>query len=422
MTRSGFVAAVQRNSAAVVQVVTLRGARDPMEEDGFEFFQPLAGLPLPGGDTLERTFSSGFVIAPDGLVVASAHAVFDAREVWVLTSDSKRYRGKVVAYDRGYDVALVKIDAAGLPVVHTEPAPAICPGSWIAAIGTPFGFDRTVTAGVVSAYPRYLHGSSVALIQTDAALNPGSSGGPLFDADGVLVGMSTMIFSANGIYIGVSFALPVDELMRVVESLRTTGRSHVGDIGARTQPLTPDLARAFGLNKVEGALVVKVEPGSAADRAGLRAGDVVLGLARGERTDHPAIEAKLSSARPGTQFDIDVWRNSAVAHATLKVDAASDMPAPQPTVKSAPQEMRLGLVLTIAKIASGPSSGLYVDGATGSALLAGLEHGDRVLAVNGMTVSTLADFDAALAKVRSQPVVALLVIRGGAMAYVPVPR
>lgn len=421
MTRAGFVAAVQRNAAAVVQVVTLRGARDPMEDDGFEFFQPLSGLPLPGGDTLERTFSSGFVIAPDGLVVASAHAVYDAREVWALTSDSKRWRAKVLAYDRGYDVALLKIDARSLPVVRMESSPAICPGAWIAAIGTPFGFDRTVTAGVVSAYPRYLHGSSVALIQTDAALNPGSSGGPLFDADGVLVGMSTMIFSANGIYIGVSFALPVNELMRVVESLRTTGRSHLSDIGARTQPLTPDLARAFGLDKVEGALVVKVEQGSAAARAGLRPGDIVLGLSRGERADHQAIEAKLASARPGTRFEMDIWRNHALVHASLTVDAAADTPAAPAEAKS-PPETRLGLVLTVAKAGPGPATGLYIDGATGSALLAGLEHGDRVVAVNGTMVTTLAEFDEALESARKQPVVALLVMRGGAMAYVPVPR
>src|SRR6185369_500087 len=147
-----------------------------MEGEAFEFFQPLAGLPLPGGEALDRTFSSGFIVDAQGFIVASAHAVFDAREIWVLTADGRRFRARVVGFDRAYDVSVLKIEANGLPVVRTGSTGPPCPGAWVVAIGTPFGFDRTVTAGVVSAYPRYLHGSSLPLIQTDAALNPGSSG------------------------------------------------------------------------------------------------------------------------------------------------------------------------------------------------------------------------------------------------------
>jgi serine protease Do len=415
--RDGFIAAVQRNEPAVVQVVVLRAGRDPTEDSlGFEFFQPMQGLPLPGGDAVDRTFSSGFFIDPDGLLLASAHAVFDAREIWIVTATGRRLRAQVLGLDRKRDVALLKVDATGMPVVSMRPDTAICPGGWVVAIGTPFGFDRTVTAGVVSAYPRYLHGSAIALIQSDVVLNPGSSGGPLFDAAGSLVGMSTMIFSASGIYAGISFALPVRELMRVTQAMKSNESSRAGDIGARTQPLTSDLARAFGLDSDRGTIVVQVDAQGPAARAGLRAGDVIHGLTQDQ------LDAALAAAHPGGVLDMDIWRGGGVHHAKLQLVAAVEALPTMPAHRVA-GEQRLGLGLTMLKRPlAKPPAGLYVESATGSALLAGLERGDRIVAVNAIPVETPDEFDAALARAGVDEAVALLVERGSALAYVAVIR
>ncbi len=422
--RGGFAAAVVRNAPAVVQVVVIRGARDPMEEaEGFEFFQPLAGLPLPGyaGGALERTFSSGFVIDPKGYVLASAHAVFDAHEVWVLLADGRRLRASVEGLDRRTDVALLKIEADGLPSVRLAAPPRICPGAWLAALGTPFGFERTVTAGVVSAYPRFLPGTTMPLIQSDVALNPGSSGGPLFNADGTVVGMSSMIFSGSGIYIGVSFALPIEEVMRVADGIRKTGSVRRGDIGLKTQALDRDLAMAFGLAEAGGALVVRVEPGGAADSAGIRRGDVVLSLA-GTPADHPSIEQGIAAAEPGSALLLSVWRDQSARQVRVTVGLArQDVPPPQRKRTSASQA-RLGLALAPALVTAGMPAGVYVEGATGESLLAGIERGDRIVAVNGTAVETMAEFDAALRSTNPRPVVALLLMRGNVAVYVPVQR
>jgi serine protease Do len=416
----GFAAAVGRNAAAIVQVVVLRGGRDPMEDaEGFEFFRPLQGLPLPAGEAVERTFSSGFFIDPDGLLLASAHAVFDAREIWVVTRDGKRLRAGVAGLDRQRDVALLKVDAQGMPVVHAGAAPP-CPGGWVVAVGTPFGFEDTVTAGVVSAYPRYLHGSRVPLIQSDVVLNPGSSGGPLFDASGALVGMSTMIFSSSGIYVGVSFALPVGELMRVADALRRGGM-RTGGIGVHTQPLDADLARAFRLDTQRGALVTRVDPEGPAAAAGLRAGDVILGLVRGESLAYTELEGRFAASRPGSTVELQVWRDGQLVRLRTRIGPGSADPLPPLAAHPAAEEVRLGLgLVVVTRAVPGMAPGLYVDSATGSALLAGIERGDRIVAVGSTPVATSSDFDAALAHAGDP--VALLVARGASMVYLPVAR
>jgi serine protease Do len=416
----GFAAAVGRNAAAIVQVVVLRGGRDPMEDaEGFEFFRPLQGLPLPAGEAVERTFSSGFFIDPDGLLLASAHAVFDAREIWVVTRDGKRLRAGVAGLDRQRDVALLKVDAQGMPVVHAGAAPP-CPGGWVVAVGTPFGFEDTVTAGVVSAYPRYLHGSRVPLIQSDVVLNPGSSGGPLFDASGALVGMSTMIFSSSGIYVGVSFALPVGELMRVADALRRGGM-RTGGIGVHTQPLDADLARAFRLDTQRGALVTRVDPEGPAAAAGLRAGDVILGLVRGESLAYTELEGRFAASRPGSTVELQVWRDGQLVRLRTRIGPGSADPLPPLAAHPAAEEVRLGLgLVVVTRAVPGMAPGLYVDSATGSALLAGIERGDRIVAVGSTPVATSSEFDAALAHAGDP--VALLVARGASMVYLPVAR
>ena len=418
----GFAGVVQRNAGAIAQVVVLRGGREPADDaGGFEFFRPLQGLPLPAGDAVERTFSSAFFIEPDGWLLASSHAVFDAREVWVVTQDGRRLRAGVAGLDRQRDVALLKVDAHGMPVVHAAAAPP-CPGGWIVAVGTPFGFENTVTAGVVSAYPRYLHGSRVPLIQSDVVMNPGSSGGPVFDASGALAGMSTMIFSGSGIYVGVSFALPVDELMRVAEALRRGGvRS--GSIGVHTQPLDAALARAFRLGSEQGALVTRVDADSAAARAGLRAGDVILGVERGERLAYTELEGRFAASRPGTAVELQVWRDGALVRVRTEVGPGRAEPLPALEQRKLGDEVRLGIgLVAVTHSPPGMVAGLYVDSVTGSALLAGIERGDRIVAIGSTPVATPDQFDAALAHAGAPGPVALLVARGATLAYLPVAR
>ena len=418
----GFAGVVQRNVPAIAQVVVLRGGRDPQEDgDGFEFFRPLQGLPLPGGEAIQRTFSSGFFIDPDGLLLASSHAVFDAREIWVVTHDGKRLRAAVAGLDRQRDVALLRVDAHGMPVVHPASAPP-CPGGWVVAIGTPFGFDDTVTAGVVSAYPRFLHGSRVPLVQSDVVMNPGSSGGPLFDASGALAGMSTMIFSSSGIYVGVSFALPVDELMRTADALRRGG-VRTGAIGVHTQPLNGELARAFQLGSEQGALVTRVDADSAAARAGLRAGDVILGFGRGERLAYTELEGRFAASRPGTTVELQVWRDGALVRLRAEIAPARAEPLPPLHAREATGEVRLGLgLVAVTHALPGMATGLYVDSATGSALLAGIERGDRIVAVGSKAVATPDEFDAALLHAGAVVTIPLLVARGPTVAYLPVTR
>ena len=211
--RHGFVEATLRNAPSVVSVIVLRARRDPLEDiEGFDFFQAVSGLPLGDGAsaTLERSTSSGFVISSGGHILTNTHGVFDARETWVVTTDGRRFKAGIVGLDRSSDVALLKINASGLAVAQLASVGHVCPGEWVAALGAPFGFDHSLTVGIVSAYPRFLAGGAgMPLIQSDVVLNPGSSGGPLFNADGLVVGMNSMIFSASGIYIGVSFSLPI---------------------------------------------------------------------------------------------------------------------------------------------------------------------------------------------------------------------
>jgi len=425
----GFAAAVVRNAPSVVQVVVLRAARDPMEEaQGFESFQPLAGLPLPNaaahatGAAVERTFSSGFFIDPQGELLSSAHAVYDAQEIWVFMADGRRLRASVTGLDRRSDVALLKVDASGLPTVQLAMPPRLCPGAWLAALGTPFGFDRSVTAGIVSAYPRYFPGSTVPLIQSDVALNPGSSGGPLFDAEGAVVGMSSMIYSGSGIYIGLSFALPIDEVMRLVEGIRSGGAGRRGGIGFKLQAVTRELAMSFGLREPEGALVVGVEPGGAADQAGLRSGDVVLGVQDKAPVNPVRVERQIAAAQPGSPLTLRIWRNEAARTVRVRVAAAEQDKPPLMRYGNPAAQARLGLTLAPAKVTAGMPAGLYVEGASGAALLAGLERGDRIAAVNGTVVQTAAEFDAALQAAGGRAAVALLIERGEVSIYVAVVR
>ena len=424
LSSRGFVEATLRNTPSVVSVVVLRARRGVLEDaGGLDFFQGVSGLPL-GEDAsaaLERSISSGFVISSDGYVLSTAHGVMDAREAWVITTDGRRHRAAVVGWDRGSDVALLKVDATGLIPAPVQMSGGVCPGEWVAAMGSPFGFEHSLTVGVVSAYPRFLAGGGgMPLIQSDTVLNPGSSGGPLFNADGLVVGMNSMIFSASGIYIGVSFSLPIDRVMRIAAGIRAgLPRGH---IGIRTQPVTPDLGQAFGLARPGGALVTGVTRGGTAEEAGIRNGDILLAIDDKAFESQMELEELIGRARPGALLVLNVWRQRSWQRVTVKVAGASAEPPRALAAAPAGDAARLGLTLAPATVSKGMPSGVYVESASGAGLLAGIEPGDRITAINGVHVADSADFDAALEAAGANNVVALLVTRGSTSIYIAVSR
>jgi serine protease Do len=290
-------------------------------------------------------------------------------------------------------------------------------------LGTPFGFNYSVNAGIVSAYPRFLPGGNgEGLIQTDVAMNPGSSGGPLFNARGLVVGMSSMVYSDTGLYMGVSFAVPIDRVLAVARELESRGSVRRVTIGAKLQPVNPGLARAFGMDVARGAIVVEVIGGQPAAKAGLQGGDVILAIDGAAMPVWLDIESTIAAAAPGKPLNLEVWRNQRMRRVVVHpVEEAADPPVDLPAREPA-REARLGLALIMLEQRSAFAGGLYVGSAAGSGLVAGIESGDRILAVNGTRVSNVEGFDAALAKADKATVVALLVARGPVTIYLPVER
>ncbi|VTU27734.1 putative periplasmic serine endoprotease DegP-like precursor [Variovorax sp. PBL-H6] len=410
-----FVAAVARQAPAVVSVLAIGQGTDWGGSDEL-------GTGARSRLGSERSSASGFVVSADGYILTSAHAVIDAEEISVLVDGRRRLPAGVVGLDRRSDLAVLKVAATSLPVAAIGSSAHLCAGEWVAALGAPFGFEQSVTAGMVSANPRFLPGGSgVALIQTDVALNPGSSGGPLFNGRGEVVGMNSMAYSASGGYLGVSFTLPIDSAMRIAVELRSTGRVTRGQIGARTQALTSDLATAFGLDTAMGALIVRVDAGGPAASAGLRSGDVVLGVDQDKATAYADIQERVAAARPGSALTMSVWRRKAPM--TVKLTVAESAPdLPRRTTPSSGREQRLGLDLVERSARQTGvllEPGLYVRSTSGSAQRAGLRLGDVVLAVNDATVAGIADLDKALESIGQGETVALLIRRGAITTFVP---
>lgn len=413
-----FIAAAARQAPAVVGVTVLG------QSDDWPTVDTAMRASAPFGQRAGRGLASGFIFGRDGYILTSAHAVLGAQQVVVSTADKRRFDAEVVGLDRRTDVALLKIAATNLPTVALGRTSRLCPGEWVAAMGAPFGFERSVTAGVVSANPRYMpSGGGVPLIQTDVALNPGNSGGPLFDERGDIVGMNSMIYSLGGGYYGLSFSLPIDTVMRVAEELRATGKVTRGQIGARTQALTEELAPAFGLGPAMGALIVRIDAGSPAETSGLRAGDVILAVNTTEAMPYEDIQNRVSLARPGSRLTLNVWRHRAALSVQVAVAPSAPDTVPQAVRHTPAHEVRFGLELAERKGPLGIGSldpGLYVKSVSGSAQLAGLRFGDMVLAVNDVSVSGQADFDAAIKSIGDDETVALLVMRGNARSFVPI--
>ena len=373
----------------------------------------------------ERNLASGVVIDPDGYALTNAHAVVGAAHLRIRLAGGREVAGRVLGYDLHTDIALLRLDVRGLTAARLGDPAELAVGDGVFAIGAPFGLERSVTAGIVSAKPRYLPGGGgVPLIQTDVAINPGSSGSPLFNLRGEVVGINAMMMSSSGGYDGVSLALPIDIVMRVAGELRDHGYVRRSRLGAQFQEVTPELARSFGLARAEGAVVLSVSRGGPADRAGLRTGDILLGvLGAGDRS-YPALQQAIAAATHRETLAVEVWRRGAILRMALQPETIEREPEVPPATAVAP-EPRLGLlvdelVATERKELRLQGGGIAVRAANGASRDAGLRRGDVILAINDVAIANVAAFDAALsAAVRGRPV-ALLVQRGGVLGYLVV--
>ncbi|MET0858409.1 MAG: Do family serine endopeptidase, partial [Telluria sp.] len=368
---------------------------------------------------------SGFIVSPDGVILTNAHVVRDAKEVTVKLHDRREFRAKVLGSDPKTDVAVLKIDAKNLPIVPIGKSNDLKVGEWVLAIGSPFGLDSTVTAGVVSAKGRSLpDDSQVPFIQTDVAVNPGNSGGPLFNTRGEVIGINSQIYSQTGGYQGLSFAIPIDVANKIKEQLVATGTVKHAKLGVTVQEVGQGFADAFKLETPEGALVSNVERGGPADKAGIKSGDVVRKLNGQQIVASGDLPAMLSVAKPGDKVTLDVWRDGKIVQIGASLGDASAKPqrAEREVAASADSTSRLGLALRplepIEKRQSGIAAGLLIEDANGASANAGVQAGDVLLSINGRPVTSIEQVRDVVAKATKS--VALLIQRGSDKIFIPV--
>ncbi len=373
-------------------------------------------------DVPSASLGSGFIVSNDGYILTNAHVVDGANVVTVKLTDKREFRAKVVGTDKQSDVAVLKINASNLPTVKIGDPNQSKVGQWVVAIGSPYGFDNTVTSGIISAKARSLPNENYTpFIQTDVPVNPGNSGGPLFNLQGQVIGINSMIYSQTGGFQGLSFAIPIDEAIRVKDELVKTGHVSRGRLGVAVQGVNQTLADSFGLQKPVGALVSSVDPGGPAAKAGLQAGDVILavnGTAVNDSTDLPA---QIASMKPGTKATLDVWRDKSKKQMTVTLGSLSDTKVADSGAQSSEQG-RLGVAVRplTPQERSGTSltHGLLVQQSGGPAASAGIQAGDVILAVNGRPVTSVQQLRDVIAKAGNS--VALLIQRDNAQIFVPV--
>ena len=438
-----FTELVERVGPSVVNIRTLERGRgqaagqniDPNMEEFLRRF----GIPMPGGrggrggpggnnaddEPQQRGVGSGFILTSDGFVMTNAHVVDGADEVLVTLTDKREYKARLIGADKRTDVAVVKIDVGGLPAVRVGDVGRLKVGEWVMAIGSPFGLANSVTAGIVSAKGRET-GEYLPFIQTDVAINPGNSGGPLINLRGEVVGINSQIYSRSGGYMGIAFAIPIDEAMRVSDQLRTSGRVIRGRIGVTIAPVAKEVAEAIGLGKAMGALVRGAESGGPADKAGAEAGDIIT------RVDGKAIESSIDLPRivgglkPGARVPMQLFRRGTyrdvmVTVAEFEVEqsarAVPAEPSASPSSKSA-----LGLVVGELSDAQRKElkvrGGVRIESAEGLAAKAGLRAGDVILALDNAEVTDARQFMNLAAKAEKSRTVILMVRRGEFVNYV----
>lgn len=435
-------AVVNISSSQTVQEVVspfpdeLMNGNDPF----FEFFRRFAP---PSRERKVNSLGSGFIISADGYVLTNAHVVARADEINVSLTDKREYRAKVIGVDARTDVALLKIQADRLPVVRLGRSADLKVGEWVVAIGSPFGFDNTVTAGIISAVGRQLPNESyVPFIQTDAAVNPGNSGGPLFNLKGEVVGMNSQIYSQSGGFMGISFAIPIDTTLMIAEQLKTKGRVSRSRIGVTIQAMNKELAASFGVTEqATGALVSAIEGNSPAHKAGLLAGDIILKVNDKTIENEADLQRAITSLPPGSQVKLTLWRDRSPRTVMLVTEEMPDedrraLKRQQRGGKASPKAptdqmmSRLGLVLAelsgpqLAKL--GIKYGLMVQRAMGKAAEAGLQPGDVIISVGNDDLSSRNDLKEAIQKAPKGATIALRILRnqpqiGTVVLYVALP-
>jgi serine protease Do len=427
-----FTVLVERQGPAVVNVVTSRSVRgaggEPIDDPLFEFFRRFIPTPPePGPESRAQGIGSGFIISEDGYVLTNAHVVADSDEVTVRLADAREFKGKIIGVDARTDIALLKVKASGLPTVTLGNSEQLKVGEWVAAIGSPFGFANTITAGIVSAKGRSLPDESfVPFIQTDVAVNPGNSGGPLLNLRGEVVGINSAIYSRTGGYMGVSFAIPIEVALDVSKQLQATGKVTRGRLGVQIQALTSELAKSFRLPDTKGVLVASVESKSPAEKAGLQTGDVILAFEGKPVTSAIELPRIVAATKPGTTVTLDVWRNGARRQikATLAEFPSENVAQQQQTPEMRKSSSRLGFTvreLTPAQRKSlGIEYGLVVESMASAGPNTQVQRGDIVMAINNAYFKSLDEFNAIVQKQPPGSIVALLVRRGEAALYIPV--
>ena len=440
-----FTELAEKQGPAVVNISTtqvMRGHQGmpfPFDESdpAFEFFKRF--IPRGPGGTTPREFEnkslgSGFVMSQDGYILTNAHVVDGADEVTVRLTDKREFKAKIIGADKRTDVALLKIEASGLPAVKLADPAQLRVGEWVVAIGSPFGFDNSVTAGIVSAKGRSLPQENyVPFIQTDVAINPGNSGGPLFNMRGEVVGINSQIYSRSGGYMGVSFAIPIDVAMDIQNQLRVSGKVSRGRLGVVIQEVSKELAESLALSKPMGAVVNAVEKGGPADKAGLEPGDVILKFDGKPINASADLPRMVGATKPGTRSTLQVWRKGATREIAVTVGEMSDekVASSRPSRGGKPAEQqanRLGLVVSELtaeqKRDLKMSSGLLIQDVRGANARADLRAGDIIIALisKGATteVTTVEQFNKLLAQFEKNSNITLLIRRGEMQSFVTI--
>ena len=433
-TLPDFTDLVEQVGPSVVNIRTLEKARasagGATDEQMLEFFKRF-GIPVPPNmprgpradpgqpdQDRPRGVGSGFIVTSDGLVMTNAHVVEGATEVLVTLTDNREFKAKIIGADKRTDVAVVKIEATGLPAVKIADISRLKVGEWVMAIGSPFGLENTVTAGIVSAKQRDT-GDYLPFIQTDVAINPGNSGGPLINMRGEVVGINSQIYSRSGGFQGISFAIPIDEATRVSEQLRTSGRVTRGRIGVQIDQITKEVAESIGLGKAQGAFVRGVESGAPADKAGIEAGDVITrfdGKVIDKSSDLPRM---VGNIKPGTKAVVTVFRRGStrdlpITIAEVEADKQpvqrASKPEAKPPVAGAAQALGLAIseINDVQKKELKIKGGVKVDAVEGTAARAGLREGDVIVSIANAEIAGVKEFEGALAKIdKSKPVTVL---------------
>ena len=439
-----FTELVEQVGPSVVNIRTMErvtsrpgaggGNSGNLDEEMQEFFRRF-GIPMPGiprgtprpnrpqpqDDEQPRGVGSGFILTSDGFIMTNAHVVDGADEVLVTLTDKREFKAKIIGADKRTDVAVVKIEATGLPAVKVGDVTRLKVGEWVMAIGSPFGLDNTVTAGIVSAKQRDT-GDYLAFIQTDVAINPGNSGGPLINMRGEVVGINSQIYSRTGSFAGISFSIPMDEAVRVSEQLRSSGRVTRGRIGVQIDQVTKDVAESIGLGKAQGALVRGVESGSPADKAGVEAGDIITrfdGKLIDKSSDLPRL---VGAVKPGTRSTLTVFRRGAskdlpVVIAELEPERVAKRPNEREEKPKALASAQL-LGLTVSDLTEAQKTqakikaGVKVDSATEAAARAGLREGDVIVAIANAEIGSVKEFESAVGKIDKTKPVNVLFRRG----------